>query len=986
MILKPASSCRIHLLFLLLNLIAATTSQAENLVTLPQVERTPKLQAPLLFPRIRTIYNLYRNPYQNFYAIDWLDRPLLHDSSLDILPPDQRELENNIRQLNLAMSYDADGLEMLYHGPSHYLRFLKLIEAAERNLPKNRNRIFISLLGHILLEGPEKAADQFEPVLRRLMKSPAAIRIDGKVVIASYRTDYVSPDKLDQFLKLLRQRCGDNFYFIATIATLKGKKLTNFIYFSQAFAANHGKLPESEVEAAKDYLRGYLRVSDGLLMNGSNHVDTVDHQFHKDFYDQFICRLFADVLAEPENRGKLLGLSASLGYVNHIAGGHQLENGTRALRESLTAAYSAKPDFIIMPEWNELNENTCLEPGVNRSFSSQRIIRYFAQKAHGKINPLPGDAIDIPNLIVSQRTVLKGGDSFYLELLNVPDSPEQHFYQVTCTLRDECGKVIKNFPPFQFDSGALQEHRITLSPQEVLAHRVINPELEISIPGRSVIRLSDGLPFTRVQNTWNTNYLCQKQPIRDLAELKSFKVKISPEPNSDVLFDVTAVAEKDKIRNIEILEGDTVVYSYDHSGRLNPGLDDLLLHFYYSSIREIKPFPIKLSVDNGKITYFQDRLRLGDIREDKWERQPEITMNWKSNQNRRGAIFMVNNRKNAVLNITTPLFKETIKLSELEKRGQIVKTSNGTVTFGIEATARAMDLPAPADTSEVTFTTKIKTMNPNPVYRVRLITMSGKSWTKGPYTVPQPEAGRKIDLNFFDSINLVPITVNEDRSRLVDLYYSPTGRNGDIIPGGSGLRWDATLGGGAEYGGVFSTSRSYPDKATNPAPKIVKDGTNELFEFDGVGNYLHFPAEVIPSSSAFTLEFEFKPFSVKNQTLLCCRQEYEGMLEIGIVDRRVQCIFRGRLKEGEKPYYQSVKVTSPLELAAGQWTRVKMVYDLKNIYLSVNGSKPTVTPWSRISWMMFNPASFGGWGKETKNYFHGQLKYLKVRHYADLQP
>ena len=143
-------------------------------------------------------------------------------------------------------------------------------------------------------------------------------------------------------------------------------------------------------------------------------------------------------------------------------------------------------------------------------------------------------------------------------------------------------------------------------------------------------------------------------------------------------------------------------------------------------------------------------------------------------------------------------------------------------------------------------------------------------------------------------------------------------------------------------------------------------------------NYLHFPAEALPSSSAFTLEFEFKPFSLDTQKLVTCYSQYETMLEISIMNKKIHAIMRGRLKPGETPYYRKTEVNSDIPLRSGEWNRVVLTYDLEHITLTVNGGKAMSVPWSRPSWWLFSPFSFGGHGKGE--FFKGQLRNLKIKH------
>ena len=991
------------------------SAETVKLITLPTETRTPILKVPLVFPRIRTNKNIFQNSYQNFHERQWIDRPLFHDSSLDNSDISNRTFQNYKTNLDLSMDYSVSGLSMLYHSASYYQRFSDLINSADLCFPNNNNQVLVSVIGHILRLGPEKAADIVEPVIKRLLVYPAAARINGKILIASYRTDYIKPDELAKFIKILKERCGDTFYFISTIASLKGKKLSGFVRFRYAFDNNNGKLPEDEINAAKEYLRSYLRVSDGILMNGSNHIDTLDNFFNKKFYDEFVARLFVSVLNEPENRGKILGLSASVGYINHLTGSTQRENGTRALRNSLAIAYGAKADFIIMPEWNELNENTNLEPTVNRAFANKRIIRYFTQKIKnsGHLTAIPGDNITVPNLILSLRASIKLGDSFFVELLNVPDSMQSKKYWVQCTLKDGKGETIKQFARQEFNTAKLQEQRLVMASENLTKYRVISPELTITDANGKKLIYNDGLPFTKIRPTWNDNLSCLKQPLRDLAKIKDFKVKFTPATKDKTAqFTVTAETIDDPIRDLEILEDETVVYAYDQRKQYATQDSELLLHLYYNSTRQVKPFPIELSVTNGKIRYFIDRLRGGSKKESKWQiTYATVKMHWKSNGNRRGGIFIITNKDQAVLNIKTPVSDAKIKLSELEKLGSFAWNYDKTIFISLEVANRAVDVMAPAKTEKVKFTSVVKQFNRGGAYRVRLVTMSGKIYTKGPYLFPAKLSGNKIKINVPSETTGKIVTCEVDKSRLPELKYNISPQYGALLKCDQGSRWTGTLGGGSSYGGAFKSNKNYPKNSSYTAPKLITDarlaltasnsativateaenaqgkvtkaGAVNVLKFDGKGNYLHFPTEVLPGSGGFTLKFAIKPFSLKNQYLIKSQSNYGGTLDISLVDGKVECLYRGKLYKGEQPHFKKIKLASPVALKLNSWNRIKLSYDLKNFYLSVNGSRSVKTASSRVSWCTLSSFTFGGWGADQKLYFDGLLKSISIKHYKN---
>jgi hypothetical protein len=434
---------------------------------------------------------------------------------------------------------------------------------------------------------------------------------------------------------------------------------------------------------------------------------------------------------------------------------------------------------------------------------------------------------------------------------------------------------------------------------------------------------------------------------------------------------------------LEILEDDNVVYSYDESRKYSLKENEILLHMYYFSFKEVKPFGIEISAENAAIRLFNDRLMVGGSREAKWRVSPKVEMKWKSNRNRRGGIFIVSNKDKAVLHIKSSVFDERIKVSEIDRLGSFAQNFDKTIFLCVEKENKALEIPVPANCKKIKADVSLKTLNKNAVYRVRLITMSGKTFNKGPFVFPVRKLDETTKLKFFSEAEGKVASLELDKSRCPVLDYKFTPEFNAFLKTDQGERWTGSLGGGYSYGGAFSKNNNYPGDASSAAPVWVKEGESHLLKFDGKGNYLHFPSEVLPAKGNFTIEFEFKPLSLKDQYLIKSNNMFPGTLDVSIKNKHLECVYRGELRKGDAPYFKEITIASLLELEANKWTKVKLSYDLEKFSLSMNDSTPVNVPCSRRGWWMFSPFSFGGWGDNPDLYFDGLLKSFKVKHYAD---
>lgn len=289
-------------------------------------------------------YQLHDTPRR--YLGRWVDQPLLIDNAAAGKNPFKTrmtpaELTASRRQ---ALAAGLDGFAFF---PKPELFDL----GAAAGVPEARHVPIICLWMHAKTE-----MESFG----RAISDPRGVRIGGKTLILSYWTEkYNTPEQVKTKLAAARERWGDSFLFVPDIQSVANHRLRNTF-------TEKGGLTDGQREDLKRLFRDYLRVSDGIYA-GETHMmsrhENGDRVFFTEFYRE-IAGLMRAVVDEPEFAGrKLLGLSALLGHENaYMRGCNTSHDGTRTLRNSFSVAASMDPDFIMIPEWDEYNENTCAAP------------------------------------------------------------------------------------------------------------------------------------------------------------------------------------------------------------------------------------------------------------------------------------------------------------------------------------------------------------------------------------------------------------------------------------------------------------------------------------------------------------------------------------------------------------------------------------------------------------------------------------------------
>jgi concanavalin A-like lectin/glucanase superfamily protein len=877
-----------------------------------------KLAKTLIFPRIQIKYSLFMNYYSVPTRDLWIERPLLFDREL-IAGTKEFKKEGNLasfkKNADIVSTY-LDGFSILATSKSYLQRTLASMRYADKLGLKNFIMLEVSPAITALGKNAKMTRDYdfIFKIVKAAEKSPSAFRIKDKVILSSYCADAISPEQWAPVIKSLKKASNNRLIFISEIRN-------KYYKANYAYKKNGGKVSSETIQELKEFIRSYLDVSDGLLFAGCNHVvkdsnEISNYKFGDAFYKNILIPTIISVFNEPKYKSKYLGLSAAKGYFykRHASGG-QNEGGTLTLRQSLETALGAKPDFIIMPEWNEANENTHIEPTVYDSFATRRVINHY-HKAPVATN----DNRTLPNLIISYRSELVYGETLSIELLNLPDLKYQDATtKVELCLKNNVEKVIKRFAPLTLSNRKLDVKYIKIPVENFNRERILIPELSITRNGK--MQVIKGLSCVMLKTPPNMNKKYVKQPIRDLCTTKQAVFQWSRE--KDEIKVKGSIETESPLSTVELLENNVPVAAVDINREYQCADNETLLRFSWNSRSNAKETitcvikPLTGTVNSTRNKY--------------------IVMSESSNAktNKRGKTIRKNLRftthidefffkasKNAKLDISIGEQKVQFPVADVMKFGIYRRVFGDNKTIAVEAVRRLPEIPYPIKQKSIDFKLTAKAIFPNPVYTIRAITTSGKTFRSKPY-FPEKLSGKKISMNAWSYSKNKVITLNIPPEYGHNIQYDFTSAAGDVLPTIQPYRFLY-----GKLGGVDRWSKSFNKPGTASAPVWkIKNGRSVL-EFDGIGNYLIFPVSLV-SEQSFSLSFSIMPQTDSKQTIMQTYCSTHPGFQLLLQEGSLSGYFLNR--KGK-----SYKFKTKSHLITGKWNNITISYDMKNISFKIN--------------------------------------------------
>jgi len=827
--------------------------------------------------------------------------------------------------------------------------------------------------------------------LKEAITSPYTMKFDGRPLFLGYSSERCKPKQLKAFIDALEKIGGRKIAFISDQAG-NGPQV-----WLGGDWAKHGKVPATQLLKAFDWLVAVLEYADGIEYG--YYIGANDLTLYKNFYDKVLLPLFAAACAHEKYNGKrIFAVKTVQGYTNCNGSQTVDSDGTKTLRGFFELAEKHKIDLLCGFEWDELNENTNLEPTVAKPWANGRIIRYCMGRIRGESpSPLPGDDLSRPDLVVSTNRQLCMGQEFVLELLNVPDGSNEK-YTVAAELYDNEGQMIHRTREYAFDSTKLFDHTLVL-PTEKFAHSMfIQPKLIVKYKGKT--ETVTGLPPTVLRGTVSIDHTWFSVPLRNLLVPEKAEVNfINGQNVRPGAVRVTADADlkfKEPLNAVEIINNSQDVFSYDKFDEFQFG--NARRRLFRLSLRHIIPTDRK----NSHLTVSCDircpgaqtfntyrvneparprpavkmkKIHLGRICEDHLVSVPV--------ENAADGALTVEGVRLSGTDKGKP-FAHTFKFSDLDKAGVSSVVFDDGLAIALESDPKTPRLPLELDLKRVKFRHTLLSELPDGVLVLRAVSNSGKVWYSTGYT-PVRAAGPMIPTAMISSrrgrvemklpANRVPdFSYDLDSPETGFILFSPAGRD-CFAHAGSFL----SLGTGFE-GIIHGYTIPWACGVYASAPRwITLEGGKRGLRFDGkTTQALFLPNTFIPQRHAFTVKFDLIPDDVKReQMLLDSRgpQTYLAGYRLSVKNGRLLLDVRSRMPYKKFSPDKDVHFNTDVPLLAGKRQTVRLSFDGKYVSVEANGKTarfelPGVTFWLTIS-------SFGGTGKQR---FSGTLCGLSVRH------
>lgn len=930
----------------------------------------------LLYAEFQVKYGVFHN-----YLHKWIDRPLFYDRALrpekfayetpDSLAIHAREMRNA----------GLDGLNLFAMKGR-----LKTITDFKDWLTATGFGDFSVLPTLGYGDDGNRTADPeiFLQTIALAKKDQTFPRVGGKVLVPTYNYRMFKPAEHKVMLEKLDAALGRGTY--ALCGDLDG----GVVYSLQQSFARNGRLTADENARLEKAVVEVLDVAGGLQLMASEMKRPADGQYCSlydfTFFDACLAPVLERVYARPQYRDKVLGFYVLQGYVNHMSGNDNSEDGTGTLRRYLRSVARLNPDYLLFFEWNEVNENTMFQPTVWGGRTAARILRWHSRHLKGLAPDLfPGDDAAVPPLGLTYRALSKPGEELHFEILNVPDGVTAKPLVAQLVLRDAAGALVTAFPVETVDPTKFGAIDYLLKTSDLPGDAVLTPTLVVDG------RVYDGFAPVRIDPTVSWNYKTVRQFLRD--RMSPTRSDIAVTKNAGGAYDFAcAAAFREPLTSLELVcnEDEQAACGMEKEYDFNA---NHIVRILASTPRPGAGYGrLKVAVKGAKgcrfTPHYTANVNSGVpvVNEDGSGFEVE-TLLWSEQVGYFVQIPKTFPADRVTIEVSRPDRKgwltASLPLKVLLEKGAVGAVLDDATSFRVDASRvrNLPDLPPHLKTATVDWKGVTETGTRYPVFHFRAISESGKVWRSRPIRPDEIPSGTRT-LPVFDEFAKKPSAVAVPSALVPEIAYDFDPATGADLVNGWDPFYDAWLGGGTWYCEPYSDPR-IRCKPGCRAPQWTEDGERACLKFDGVNDYVNFPKEAFPQGP-FTLEMSIRPELPTNDVPMVLFRHFE--FTRGSISAFVD---RGRLVAtwGDRDLDREPRIDSGLKIVDGAWNEISISYDLHVFVFKVNG-KTFSFPWEGRPFR-FKPSVFGGHDKAELSprapvvpvYYRGLLRKIVFRHH-----
>ena len=241
-------------------------------------------------------YGLERTDYLH----RWYERPLHQDSTYAVRAPNGSQFINALswrKQVEIARLSKIDGFGV-------FLNTHRREDVIPRSVePGGEMTILVEMHSGDEAAGVEHCVE----LAGKALAMPNSFRIDGKVVLTRYPDITAEKPQALDFYPVLKKALDEKY----------GKDRFALMPYAVPLRRRDSPIATpAAVERTKECIRRILRRTDGLYYTLTAGGGGVDRRFDAHYHDTVFAPIVKSVMAEPEFKGKLLGIGVRQAHEN----------------------------------------------------------------------------------------------------------------------------------------------------------------------------------------------------------------------------------------------------------------------------------------------------------------------------------------------------------------------------------------------------------------------------------------------------------------------------------------------------------------------------------------------------------------------------------------------------------------------------------------------------------------------------------------------